>query len=299
MPYYSGIISQIKRVLWIFKNFFEIFFRNFDAIFILDSSKASLLLSKLLRIPKIIGSDCLFYNENKFDPFSRYYTDKIIFPKTNNSTHVAIRFQNIIKSFFGIYNNAIPVLPNSQEYAQKAESLIRNKYNVNIALCVKGSKLSLNLWHIENFKKVISCVTKYFNNNGISFYLVGNKDIFEYSQQAVVNNNTYNICGKTSLLELREFLSKMNLLISSDNGVIHIAATTKTKIISLHGATSYANTGPLTHNASPFYKQVFCSPCQLVESSKCPSYPEQECFKRIMVEEVINVALKILNEQRN
>jgi O-antigen/teichoic acid export membrane protein len=52
----------------------EIIFRKFDSVFILDCSRVSVLISKLARIPKIIGANITF-NENVSDPLTKYYTD--------------------------------------------------------------------------------------------------------------------------------------------------------------------------------------------------------------------------------
>jgi ADP-heptose:LPS heptosyltransferase len=295
IPYYSGVISKIKRFLCIIMNIIKLFSKKkFDIVFMLDSSKASLFMSKMMRIPKIVGGDCLFWDENKTDPISKYYTDKIILRGSDNHIHVAVRFQNIVKSFFNIYNNALPVLPDSKKYSQKVKNIIRNMSDVNIALCIQGSVNSPKVWSIENFKKVISNINDKYNSKNISFYLVGTENNVEYSQNAIVNDNVYNICGKTSLLELKEFLNKCNLLISLDTGTVHIAAAAKTNIIALYGAAFFASCMPMFHKTFLLFKETHCSPCFKVNKSDCPTYPFPECMQRITPEEVTKAAIKML-----
>jgi ADP-heptose:LPS heptosyltransferase len=298
---YSNIDNKpkINKLLWTLKIIPKMFLTNFDAILIFDSSRASILLSKLTRIPRIIGGDLFYAGYDKPDPTAKYYTDKITMPKDQDNMHASVRFQTIIKSFFNIYNNAMPVLPNSTKHTHKAISIIKEHCNINIALCVIGSKTSTNIWSVENYKKVMSYINNYYSTSKVSFYLIGTKENFDYSQAAIINDNVYNICGKTSLLELKEFLNKMHLLISCDTGVIHVAATTKTNILSLHGPCPFVSTGPMSHKAVSIYKKISCSPCVYkrdIEHFKCLSYPNPECFKQITAEEVAETAVKILNQ---
>ena len=286
---------KIQKLIWVLKNSIKVFFKKFDVIFVLDSAKASIMLAKLAKIPKIVGGDLFHVGYDVKNPVARYYTDTIVLPKDQNNMHAAIRHQTIIKSFFNIYNNSMPVLPDSKENYQKVKKLLKSKTNLNVALCVKGSKNTLAIWDIQNFKRTILLINEYFNCD-ISFYLVGSKEIFNYSQHIVVSNNVYNICGKTSLLELREFLKLADLLISVDTGVVHIAATTRTNIIALYGSDYPSRVGGLSHKSLHIDKKYYCSPCKrYIKNFKCKSYPTPECLKQIKPEEVTKEAVKILD----
>jgi ADP-heptose:LPS heptosyltransferase/O-antigen/teichoic acid export membrane protein len=290
----DSIKQKTKKLFWALKKTITISKRKFDTVFILDCSRVSVLISRLARIPKRIGANITF-NENICDPLTKYYTDIVILKNTNNRTHMQTRLQNIVKYFLGIYNNSVPVFPNSTQYEQYASSLINRNSNINIAFCMKGSKNSKILWNIENFKNVIASIDKYYQSKNISFYLVGTKNDFNYCQSAVINNNTYNLCGKTSLLELKEFLNKMDILISCDTGTVHIAAATKTSILALYGPMFYANYIPISHRARFLFKNIPCSPCLSIKNAQdCPSYPNPECMSQIIPEEVTETVIKIL-----
>jgi ADP-heptose:LPS heptosyltransferase len=202
--------------------------------------------------------------------------------------HASIRHQTIIKSFFNIYNTSLPVLPNSEKYCPEVKKLIKNKAKLNVAVCVKGRKNSPHVYDINNFKKVILLIDEHFNHD-TSFYLVWTKENFDYSQQVVVSDNVYNICGKISLLQLRDFLKLTDLLISVDTGVVHVAATTKTNVLSI---TSSADSVIIEYKH--YHTKLFvciksiivtlCDTCILkrgVNDFKCKSYPTPECLKQI------------------
>jgi heptosyltransferase-2 len=287
--------SRLKKLLWALRTAPKVFFKRFDAAFIFDSSRAAILTVKLARIPRIVGADLFFSGYDKPDPAAKYYTDKIPVTKDQDFSHLSTRYQTIIKSFFGIYNNALPVIPDSSKCASKAASLIKDKEFLRVAVCVRGNRTSTNIWNIKNFQKVIEALDAKFKS--IAFYLIGTADAYEYSGQIANKNNIYNICGQTSLLELKEFLKLCDLLISSDTGVIHTAALADINIVSLHGYTSEAVTGPMSHKAVTFHREPDCFPCAYraeIEKITCPTHPNPKCFVLINPQEVADAAIKIL-----
>jgi len=306
--------SRIKKFLWAFMIAPKLFLKKFDAIFIFDSSRAAIIAAKLARIPKIVGADLFFAGFNIADPAAKYYTDAIEVAKEQDYIHASLRYQTIIKSFFNIYNNTMPVIPDSSKYAHKAIELIKiakrqargirkaldDNRALKVAVCVRGNKPSLNRWNIENFKKVIEILDNKFKD--ISFYLIGAADAFEYSQTIADKSNIYNACGKTSILELKEFLKKMDLLISSDTGVIHMAALAGIDIVSLHGYTSPAVTQAMSHKVIAFHYAPECFPCAYrseIEKIPCSTYPNPKCLQLIKPQEVADAAIKILERIKN
>jgi ADP-heptose:LPS heptosyltransferase len=290
--------SRIKKLLWAMAAAPKVFFKRFDAAFIFDSSRAAILTVKLARIPRIIGADLFFSGYDKPDPAAKYYTDKIPVTKDQDFSHLSTRYQTIIKSFFGIYNNAMPVIPDSSKYSNKAANLIKDKEDLRVAVCVRGNRTSTNIWNINNFQKTIELLNDRFKS--IVFYLIGTSDAYEYSGQIANKNNIYNICGQTGLLELKEFLKLCDLLISSDTGVIHMAALSNINIISLHGYTSQAVTGPMSHNAVTFHREPECFPCAYraeIEKITCPTHPNPKCFVLIKPQEVADAAAEILEKK--
>ncbi|AKL97701.1 glycosyltransferase family 9 protein [Endomicrobium proavitum] len=287
--------SRVKKLFWAATVIPKIFIKNFDSILIFDSSKISVLIAKFARIKHIVGGDLFFAGFDILDPLSKFYTRIIALPKDQDAIHASARFQIIVKNYFEIYNNAMPVLPNSSHCAKNAQELLQNKNNINVALCIKGSKNTSHVWDIGNFEKIINYLTDKYNN--IDFYIVGAKNDYGYAQQIKLKN-VRNICGKTTLLNLREFFKLTDLLISLDTGVIHLAATTDINIISLHGATSPATTGPMSSKAVTLWTKTDCALCSLKKifsDYKCPTYPQPKCLELIKPETVTQEAIKILD----
>ncbi|MDR0485716.1 MAG: glycosyltransferase family 9 protein [Elusimicrobiota bacterium] len=291
--------SRFVKLLWGLKTSISVRFKRFDAIFILDSSRASVLIARLAGIKKIIGGDLFWAGFDKPDPIAKRYTIQIKMPKDQDRQHVSLRYQTLIKSYFGIYNNALPIIPDSSKHKENAEKLLgAAKSGARVILSVTALRDSTHIWDLANFKKVIDLIEARLP--AISFFLIGVAECFEESQKLVFKDNIFNLCGKTSILELREIFKMSDLLISMDTGVIHIAATTKLDIISLHGATSPLNTGPLTPHSTVFYRETDCALCKyrtLFEGFSCPTYPLPKCLAAISPQEV--AAKAILKLQKN
>ncbi|MCL2144995.1 MAG: glycosyltransferase family 9 protein [Endomicrobia bacterium] len=230
--------SQIKRLFWIIFNWPALFFKRYDYCVILDSSRLSIITAKLLFV-KIYGIDKNFSGLNISPEIQKYY----------GILHNINRSQMIIKSAFGIYNNALPVSPDYLPYVKKTERLIKDKKKTNIALCLRGagdkrgagSEYGIHSqWALDNFIKTINIISE--NRDDIDFYIVGVKNDYEYAEKAVLaaaKKNVANLCGKTSVLELIAFISSVSLLISVDTGTTHCAALTKTHIIVLRPDADY------------------------------------------------------------
>ena len=76
------------------------------------------------------------------------------------------------------------------------------------------------------------------------------------------NCECVNLCGKTSVKELCEQISTLDLFISNDSGAMHIAAVYKIKTIAIFGPTDFKETSPWQNeNAKILHLNLACMPC--------------------------------------
>jgi len=235
--------SQLKRVFWFILNYPKLFFNYYDLCLILDSSRLSIMFAKTLFIKNISGIDKNLIGVNVKEDLKKYY---------DGSLHPINRSQTIVKAHFGVYNNALPVLPDYLKYEQEMLKLIKVKNNINIALCLKGARAKRGKssqygidseWNVINFAQTIKLVKSKFYN--ADFYIVGSKDDTDYAQELAKQESVENLCSKTTLIQLMAFLNNVDLLISVDTGTTHLAANTKTNIIILK--PSFYFTAPVSH----------------------------------------------------
>jgi predicted lipopolysaccharide heptosyltransferase III len=90
------------------------------------------------------------------------------------------------------------------------------------------------------------------------------------------------LVGRTRLQDLAAILSRARLMISNDNGPMHIAAAMGTPVIGLFGPSDPAIWGPWGGGHRTFYKQVDCRSCFHPDCFR----GEANCMRLISLDEV-------------
>ena len=93
------------------------------------------------------------------------------------------------------------------------------------------------------------------------------------------------VAGTMELDEAVASLSVLDLMVSNDMGLAHVAAAVETPTIVLFGPTNSATTRPFSDRTIVIEKNVECSPCMLRD---CPI--DHRCMTWISVEEVFRTA---------
>ena len=105
-----------------------------------------------------------------------------------------------------------------------------------------------------------------------------------------------NLCGETSLPELKALLAECDLVISGDSGPMHIACALGRPVIALHGPTDPAISGPTTPDAIVLRLGLWCSPCyDASATAECP-FGNPTCMKGMAPSAVFGVARRRLAE---
>jgi len=77
-----------------------------------------------------------------------------------------------------------------------------------------------------------------------------------------LGQGTYlNLAGETTLRQALGVLSRLNVLITNDSGLMHAAAALGVPVVALFGSTDPAATGPFTTRATIVHHPRPCSPC--------------------------------------
>lgn len=102
-----------------------------------------------------------------------------------------------------------------------------------------------------------------------------------------------NLTGKTSLPQLAALLREMDLVISNDSGVLHLAAAFAMPVLALHGPTSPVRTGPYGSRHRVIKGKLLCQPC----FDKHCRFGDNSCMQTITPEAVIQVSLEMLAQK--
>ena len=205
------------KLFWSVKNFFKLYKK--DLCILLDYSVAFNKIAKyIFRIKKVIDEKTI----------------------SNKTIHSLVKYQNLIRNIYPTQNLALPVLPDTKSIKEELKrKFLQNTKKYKIAICTRTSAEIRN-WDIDNFNNLIKIINKIFN---ATFFVLGNSSKEIENGNFLIRQNKdidiRNLCGKTSLLELKEVLVNMDLLISVDTGTVHFAAIKNIPTIGIYGFSSY------------------------------------------------------------
>ena len=79
----------------------------------------------------------------------------------------------------------------------------------------------------------------------------------------------------------------------NDNGVLHIASASDSKILGLFGSTDYKITGPMGNYVEIIDNRIECAPCY-AKDGNIEGCEDNICMKSISPERVYNKIMEIL-----
>jgi len=122
-------------------------------------------------------------------------------------------------------------------------------------------------------------IIEIIDSSKIPFVLIGGPADKEKADEIMAKTSTVcaNACGELSLKESAYFIEKANAIVSSDTGMMHIAAAFNKSIISLWGNTipefgmyPYLIEEKKHHNHIFEVSGLKCRPCSKIGFDKCP-----------------------------
>lgn len=127
---------------------------------------------------------------------------------------------------------------------------------------------------------------------GANIILLGSESETDVSRTvcALTDVDMIDLTGTTDLAEATAILSEVNVFVSNDMGLAHVAAAVGTKTIVIFGPTNDVTTRPFGGNAEVIRHPVECSPCMLRE---CPI--DHRCMTRVSVDEVFEKVKREFN----
>lgn len=265
---------------------------NYDLAVLLPNSFESALTTFLTRIPRRFG-----YNK---DVRGLLLTDPVPVPEWKDRRHEVFYYLHLIAEIERRMLGRETVLstePNvTLEISEARKSVARDSLKSAgvdpkkkmIALGIGSTNSRAKRWPVENYAKLSERLNVELNAQII---LVGSKadaDVALKLRQIVLKP-VVDLTGKTDIGEAAAILSVVDLLISNDMGLAHIAPAVGTRSIVIFGPTNPETTRPFSPFAEVVRKQVDCSPCMLRD---CPI--DHRCMTWISVDEVFDAARRNL-----
>ena len=171
---------------------------------------------------------------------------------------------------------------------QAARKLEVNESQPSVALMPGAEYGPSKRWPAEYFGQL----AKQFHQDGFQVYVFGSAKDLESGEEIVKVSEgvAKNLCGKTSLEEVVDLLSLVEVAVTNDSGLMHIAAAVDRPVVALYGAITPKYTPPLTHKAEIKYLGLECSPCW---DREC-RFGHYNCLRNIEVDNVYQSANKLM-----
>ncbi len=140
-------------------------------------------------------------------------------------------------------------------------------------------------WPLSRFR----ALAYHLRRQGFSLVVLGGAAEHRIGEELTRDlSRTRNLCGLTDLATAAAIIEALDLFVSNDSGLMHVAAALKRPQVAIFGSTDPEITGPLNDRARVVRAEVPCSPCF---SRTCPQ--NYECFTRIQVSDVFRACLEV------
>lgn len=193
-------------------------------------------------------------------------------------------------SIKGSFSNRLVFSPEEESRAQ--EILDENGSVVGerlIGISPAAAYGSSKEWPEYNFIDLINRLSEDIRNSGFIIFGSKNDENKVKKISDSVSAPLITIAGKYTLREAISVISKCDVFIGNDSGLLHTADAAGIPSIGIFGPTSPETTSPPGELTETIYKSAECSPCSYRE---CPI--DHKCMNGISVEEIHNKIVKII-----
>jgi heptosyltransferase II len=265
---------------------------RFDLAVIFPNSFSSALAVRMAGVRRSFG----FAAERR----SFLLTDPVAVPDWKDSRHEVYYYLELIdaveRSYFNRVTETAHLEPRlAASGAHPALNILRQSGvagDLKIVALAPGSTNSrAKRWIPHRFAQLNDRLQSELNCNVI---LLGSRDDKEISRtvSSLSRLRPYDLTGETDIEDATAILGEIDLLISNDMGLAHLAPAVGTDTLVIFGPTNQLTTRPFSDKAGIITADVECSPCMLRD---CPI--DHRCMTRISVEQVFERAKTILNNE--
>ena len=176
-------------------------------------------------------------------------------------------------------------LPNRPEVAAEVKCKWPDAFNPQSAIrnpqwiaLQPGARWENKRWPVEYFAGLVRQLAKKYPDARFAVLGAAEDQPLGETIARIGAQRCLNLCGRTSLLEMVEWLRRCELLVTNDTGPMHVAAALGKPLVALFGPTEPRRTGPYGHLESVLRIDLPCSPCL---KSHCTWEKPDECLKAI------------------
>lgn len=184
----------------------------------------------------------------------------------------------------------------SNEATQKAQSLLlplrESASNVVVVALSPSASQLLKRWPVPHWKELIQMTPSHWR-----FVLLGGpEDDFIEEIYQTAPDRGINLAGKLTLQESSALVDQVDLLITADTGLLHIAEQRGRPCIALMGPAPFGYPG--RKSTTILELDLDCRPCSKHGQGPCVNAVYQKCLVEISPQQVYQTALSLLAQKK-
>ncbi|MFH1867658.1 MAG: lipopolysaccharide heptosyltransferase II [Candidatus Omnitrophota bacterium] len=261
--------------------------RNFDLAVVLNPHKMLHLAIFLAGIPVRVGFD---------RKWGALLNRKIKDKRDEGKTH-EVNYNLELLETIGIRERDIPPSITVPDEDRDFFEILFAKYEIDwdrkIVVISTGTSNPAKQWPIENFTELIRRLVSSADINIVLIGEKGERAVCEKIISDVGRKRVFDLAGLLTVSQLAGVFKWADLVITNDNGSMHIAAALGKKVVAFFGrnipGVSPVRWSPFGKGHVIFHKDPGCSPCY---DRKCPY--NFKCLRSITPEEVFEAVKKAL-----
>lgn len=256
---------------------------RFDVAIYLQNAIEAAIIGWLARIPVRAGydSDCRGF----------LLTHRVPRTKEIRSVYQVDYYLHLVQSL-GCQPVPRGVSLSATGIAEKAERGLRERglpgAPVLVGLAPGAMYGPAKRWFPERFGMVAKELERLFQARVIIFGSKGDAEAAHAVQDAM-GGTAVDVVGRTDLSEAIALISRCNIFITNDSGLMHVAGALGVPTLAIYGSTNPVTTPPPGENSVIVRKETPCSPCL---KKVCPT--DFRCMEDIQASEVIETAKAML-----
>lgn len=197
-------------------------------------------------------------------------------PRPSYDTHAVDWYLQVLKQLQVPVNRPFEWLPVNQ-YAKAIVDQQRASHDRYILLN-PGARWLNKRWPIEHFATLAQRLAVEYPGTG--FVLTGSKSESSLANaiEAAVPGRCLNVTGRTSLVEMVEWIRGCSVMVTNDTGPMHLASALGKPVLALFGPTDASRTGPYGQMQNVLRTPIPCAPCM---KDHCSNKNHLECLHSI------------------
>ena len=276
--------NRHKGIKGIYRLIKELKAQKFDAAILLQNAIEAAIIAYFAQIPVRIGFNT--------DARTLLLTHPIPCTKKIKEMHQVFYYLKILEGI-GLKTSGdelyLKINDSDNEYADEFVNKNVSPQQKIVGINPAATYGSAKQWFPERFARLADLICETYDYKIVIF---GGPDDVELGKtiSKMMYNQVLDLSGKTTLGQALAIISKLNLFITNDSGLMHVAAALKIPLIAIFGSTNPITTSPWSSNSKIVRIPIDCSPCLKKE---CPK-AHKLCMENINVDMVFELVKEML-----